>query len=211
MLTKIHYFYKLTKRSVLNKGARSRHEILQKAFELSYRKGYQATSVEDIIGQTSLSKSSFFYHFKNKEEMGLAMIKEIMVPGMTKAFFDPLFQSDHTTTALYHMFEVLLTQDPFFDPKHGCPAVNLIEEMAPLNPRFGAALSKLINKTMGAIEQVVQKGLDKEEIRPGIIPGQVSTFLISGYMGIRALGKIHGIASYEYFLKDLKVYLNTLT
>jgi TetR/AcrR family transcriptional regulator, transcriptional repressor for nem operon len=54
----------------------SRHEsktkLLDAALSVIRTKGYSATRVEDICAAAGLTKGSFFYHFKSKEELALA-------------------------------------------------------------------------------------------------------------------------------------------
>jgi TetR/AcrR family transcriptional repressor of nem operon len=52
----------------------SRTRLLDAALASFRRKGYSATTVDDICGATGLSKGSFFHHFKGKEELALATI-----------------------------------------------------------------------------------------------------------------------------------------
>ncbi len=52
--------------------------ILEKAFGLIYSKGYQTTSIDRSLPPPKVTKRSFLYHFKNKDEMGLAIINELM-------------------------------------------------------------------------------------------------------------------------------------
>ena len=63
----------------MKKAEATRLMILQKAFELIYVKGYQTTSIDDIIATTKVTKGAFYYHFKTKDEMGLAIINEIQI------------------------------------------------------------------------------------------------------------------------------------
>ncbi len=194
----------------MNKGEHTRFNILQKAFELSYEKGYQATSVDDIIHLTTVSKSSFFYHFKNKEEMGLAMIKDIMLPGMRKSFIGPLTKKDDPKELIFNMMKSILLEDPHFDPRYGCPAVNIIEEMAPVNERFARAITKLTDEVLSKIEEIVKFGIAAGKLDDNIHPKQVAGFVMSGYMGVRALGKLYGTKSYDQYLKELRTYLSYL-
>jgi TetR/AcrR family transcriptional repressor of nem operon len=54
----------------------SRHEsktrLLEAALHVIRAKGYSATRVEDICEAASLTKGSFFHHFKSKEDLALA-------------------------------------------------------------------------------------------------------------------------------------------
>ncbi|MBE7177641.1 MAG: TetR/AcrR family transcriptional regulator [Mucilaginibacter polytrichastri] len=193
----------------MGKAADTRLNILQKAFGHIYRNGFQATSIDDILAKTQLTKGAFFYHFKNKEEMGLAMIREVMQPGMEAAMIGPLRNSENATGAIYAMMEGLLIS-PLFFTQYGCPAVNLIEEMSPLNAGFREALTELSDNWRKAITDVLKQGKIRGEIGSQTDPEAAALFIIAGYNGVRNLGKIWGTVAYTSFLKSLKIYLQTL-
>lgn len=46
-----------------------RQTILEKAFELFYEKGYDNTTISDIIEGADVARGSFYYHFKGKDEL----------------------------------------------------------------------------------------------------------------------------------------------
>jgi TetR/AcrR family transcriptional regulator, transcriptional repressor for nem operon len=52
---------------LMKKSAITRQMLLQNAFQLIYVKGYQSTSIDDIIATTHVTKGAFFHHFQNKE------------------------------------------------------------------------------------------------------------------------------------------------
>ena len=199
-----------TKWYFMSKAAATRLAILQKAFELVYAHGYQATSIDTIIATTKVTKGAFFYHFKNKDEMGLAMINEIMYPGMYWALVHPLTDSQDPVTEIYAMMKGLLLTNPVFDVKYGCPAINLIDEMAPLNKDFNKALSKFVVQWQGAIEASITAGKRSGLLRKDINVSQTACFIMSGYGGIRNLGKIYGKSCYTSYLTGLKEYLKSL-
>lgn len=194
----------------MTKAATTRLTILQKAFELVYKQGYQATSIDDIIATTQVTKGAFFYHFKNKDEMGLAMITDVMLPGMHGVLVKPLQNSSNPVKDIYLMMKHLLFTAPFFEVQYGCPAVNLVEEMAPLNASFKMALNKLFGEWQQAIEQCLEKGIREEKIRANIKPHWVSLYITAGYNGIRCIGKVQGTDAYALYLKELKNYLEGL-
>jgi len=70
----------------MKKAAATRLMILTKAFELIYVRGYQTTSIDDILATTKVTKGAFYYHFRNKDEMGLAILQEILKPALTESF-----------------------------------------------------------------------------------------------------------------------------
>ncbi len=56
-------------------SADSRTRLLHAALAAIRRKGYHATTVDELCAATGLSKGSFFHHFKGKEDLGLAAVQ----------------------------------------------------------------------------------------------------------------------------------------
>ncbi|HEY0176272.1 MAG TPA: TetR/AcrR family transcriptional regulator [Pedobacter sp.] len=194
----------------MSKAEQTRLMILQKAFGLIYEKGYQATSIDHIIGTVQVTKGAFFYHFKNKEEMGITLIRELMRTGFREVFTKYLGRSDDPANDIYLMMEYLLLQDPLLDVRFGCPAVNLIEEMAPLNDTFNKELMVNILEWQKQIIAIIEKGKSSGKIRQEVNPENVAYFITSGYAGVRNMGKLFGKNCYIIHLEELKKYLNNL-
>ncbi|MEM9834766.1 MAG: TetR/AcrR family transcriptional regulator [Bacteroidota bacterium] len=194
----------------LSRADITRLNILNKAFALIYRSGYQATSIDDIIATTQVTKGALYYHFKNKDEMGLAIIEEVMYPAMHSTMIKPLTEATHPQKEIYKMMKGILENESFFDVRYGCPAVNLIEEMAPLNSAFAKALKKLFTEWKNAIIHCVEEGKKKKIVNTDVNSEQVAILVLSGYSGIRNLGKLVGKSCYTIYLKELKNYLNTV-
>lgn len=58
----------------MNKGARTRERVLQIAERAVLSKGFGATSLDEITAEAGLTKSGFLYHFKDKNQLALALI-----------------------------------------------------------------------------------------------------------------------------------------
>lgn len=195
----------------MSKAATTRLTILEKAFELIYIKGYQTTSIDDIIATTKVTKGAFYYHFKTKDEMGLAIINEILKPTMQNAFIKPLQDAQNPLSEIYKMIEALLLYNPFLKVEYGCPAGNLTQEMTPWNEEFGKALSELILQWQQTIENCINIGKKNSTVRENVHAQQVAYFIMSGYWGIRNFGKVYNSTDcYHSYLKELKIYLNGL-
>ncbi|ETT76589.1 TetR family transcriptional regulator [Paenibacillus sp. FSL R7-277] len=59
------------------KGSVKRSMILDQALELFVQKGYAATSMEDIVKHTGVSKGSIYYHFSSKDDLFVSMVEKI--------------------------------------------------------------------------------------------------------------------------------------
>lgn len=193
-----------------SKAAATRFTILEKAFEIIYTKGYQTTSVDEIIAATKVTKGAFYYHFKTKDEMGLAIINEIVKPTMMNSLVAPLEDATDPLTQIYEMTKALLFDIPFLTIESGCPVGNLAHEMTPWNMAFGTALSEIITTWKGTIEQSLKKGKKKGVVGKDVNEEQVAYFVMSGYWGIRDFGKLYNSSEcYHSFLNELKLYLES--
>ncbi|MBN1201787.1 MAG: TetR/AcrR family transcriptional regulator [Anaerolineae bacterium] len=55
-----------------------RSQIIQAAFQAFAQKGYDKTSMDDIVQQSGLSKGTLYWHFKNKHDLFLAVMDTTM-------------------------------------------------------------------------------------------------------------------------------------
>ncbi|MBA7499520.1 hypothetical protein ES704_02264 [subsurface metagenome] len=62
---------------IIKKYDERRTEFLNTAQELFFTKGYEQTSVETIIKKMGLSKGTFYYYFKSKEDLLDALIERL--------------------------------------------------------------------------------------------------------------------------------------
>jgi TetR/AcrR family transcriptional repressor of nem operon len=187
-----------------------RDQILQKSFDLIYEKGYEATTVEDIIALSNVSMSALNYYFATKEQIGLAMINELIYPEVSEAIIKPLGKAVDVIEEIYAIMETLLMHDGFFKVEHGCPAVNLIEEMAIINSDFHQSLKQMTMEWQDALKDALDRWKKFGRLKKDVNTANVALFVISGYRGIRNSGKLYGKSCYEIYLQELKRYLYSL-
>jgi TetR/AcrR family transcriptional repressor of nem operon len=105
-------------------GSVTRDKILDAALELILQKGFGSTSIDNVIEKVGITKGAFFYHFKSKRDMALALIRKFvdndnahLVDGKSeveKYSHDPLQQ----LLALISLFEQQFAE--LDDPYPGC-------------------------------------------------------------------------------------------
>lgn len=195
----------------MSKSTDTRANILNKAFDLIYVSGYQATSIDEIIATTKVTKGAFYYHFGSKEQMGLSVINEIIYPEIYQSFVGPLKGTDKPIKDIYKMIRNILFDVPFFKVENGCPLANLIQEMCPLNLDFGIALDGISGMCIEALKEALKHGKKAGKIRSGTNVEEGAYFILSGYWGVRVLGKLHASPDcYDTYLEELKRYLKSL-
>lgn len=195
----------------MKKAAATRLMILEKAFELIYTKGYQTTSIDEIIATTQVTKGAFFYHFKSKDEMGLAIINELMKTGMMHDYLQAGKENEHPLDTIYRIFKTLLLGNNFLKVAYGCPAGNFTQEMAPWNESFRVALAGLVDQLLQLLTDILKKGKKAGLVNSKVHPEQTVLMIMSGYWGIRNFGKLYNSNDcYKSYLRELKNYLHSL-
>lgn len=195
----------------MKKAEATRLTILQKAFELIYANGYQSTSIDEIIATTQVTKGAFYYHFKTKDEMGLAIISDILKPNLTNSFVVPFQNEPNPLNAIYNLMHGLLMENKSMKVAHGCPAGNLTQEMAPWHADFRKVLDELTGQWTTAMTASIEKGKENGFIRQDVNAKQVTVFVMSGYWGVRNLGKLENSNKvYTIYLEELRKYLESL-
>jgi TetR/AcrR family transcriptional regulator, transcriptional repressor for nem operon len=87
------------------KGSDTRERILGVAEAAVLEKGFAATSIEEVIAAVGITKSGFFYHFKDKSELARALL--VRYVEREDALFDELFtRADELNEDPLHGFVV---------------------------------------------------------------------------------------------------------
>ncbi len=179
-------------------GMGSRAKILQEARDLFYKNGYLATSVDDIIAAADVSKSNFYYHFKSKEDLGIAVLDsrcqefETLLAG---SLCNSLIPPRHRLKVFVEMLSGA-TED---HGPGGCPFGNLVAEMSDHSERFRKQLSSLFCGLATVISDVIAEGQVQGEIRRDITPRDAATLVVQALQGAHLLLKCHkSRETYQY-------------
>lgn len=73
----------------MGKGEATRERILEIAEAAVLTKGFGATSIDEVIAEAKLTKSGFFYHFKDKNALAREMVRRYV--DTNDKLFDDIF------------------------------------------------------------------------------------------------------------------------
>ncbi|MCL6708872.1 TetR/AcrR family transcriptional regulator [Pseudomonas sp. R2.Fl] len=76
-------------RQDVRRGAATRERILEIAQASVLSKGFGATSIEEVIVEAGITKSGFFYHFRDKNELAYALLRRYVAEN--DMVFDDIF------------------------------------------------------------------------------------------------------------------------
>lgn len=106
----------------VGRGAQTRERLLDIAEQAVLEKGFGATSIDELIAEAGLTKSGFFYHFKDKNDLARALLDRYIV--RDTAIFDEIFaRADELNEDPLHAFliAIKLTSEMMADLPAGHP------------------------------------------------------------------------------------------
>ena len=83
---------------IVKKPDERRSELIACAQELFYAKGYESTSVRDIVDEIGVAKGTFYYYFDSKQAILEALVAELTAQKL--ALFQDIV-ADETLTAIF--------------------------------------------------------------------------------------------------------------
>ena len=104
------------------KPSTTRNQILDAAEAAVLAKGFGATSIDELIAAVGISRSGFFYHFKDKSALAKALL-ERYIEDDDKIFDDVLQRADELSEDPLHSFLIALKMlaEIFADLPNGHP------------------------------------------------------------------------------------------
>lgn len=185
-------------------------KVTESAMEVFWRKGFAATSIQDLVEETGLSRSSLYSTFKNKDELyqkALHHYHKIK----TEANIE-LLSSSGSVKDLISQLLFQIIEDELIDSQHrGCLIANASLELAGHDEKTAKTIIYNFEKLKKALENLIIKGQKSGEISTYHSPLALALFFVNTIQGIRVLSK--GCSEemrQEYLTNVAKVALNAL-
>ena len=167
-------------------GNITKEKILDAAEALVLNHGYGATSIDQILEKTGITKGAFFYHFKSKLELAQALVSRYvkrddellysLVEKSEKLSRDPLQQVLIFLGLLIEVFDGL-EQPP------GCIVASFIYQFEEFNVDTKSAVINGFNEWHRVLDEKFRMALEKYPTKIGATPSTLVDMLLSVFEG----------------------------
>ena len=113
-----------------------KQEIISIARDVIHSKGYQATSINDILQAAHIGKGQFYYYFSSKYDLGVAVVEDLIQEWNQQLIVDILQSADKPKVKLSKMLDWAIRSHAEAEKKSGCPLGNLAIEMSEHEEEF---------------------------------------------------------------------------
>ena len=163
-------------------------EALEAALEVFWMKGYEATSLQDLIEAMDLSKSSFYQTFESKHKLLQSCIGRYQ-DILTKELMGSLENAKSGRSFIEGAFHALAEKAKSPCDHKGCLVVNCANEFAQKDPAVADLISKATKRTTDIFLMAVKRAQKEGEVSPDKKPLSIARYLVSNICGIQTMIK----------------------
>lgn len=166
----------------------TRQQLLGAAFEEIHRNGFRAASLEAILEKTGVTKGALYHHFGSKQELGYAVVDEIIRP-FVEENWQPVAGATNVIDTAVALCKRLTRERTERGLQFGCPFNNLINEMSPVDEGFRERLNTILKNWRAGVVKALKNGQAVGQVRQDVNPADAAAFLISSIEGSVGMGK----------------------
>jgi len=174
----------------MSKGEQTRERILARSAQLFNRQGYFGASLADIMRETGLEKGGIYNHFSSKEQLALEAFDYAyeLIRQRTRQALAGKFNAIERLLAIVSVFQSEI-EDPAV--AGGCPILNTAIEADDANEMLRDRARAAMDDWRTTIHRIVNKGIERQEIRSGVDADEVASILIATLEGAIMLSNLY--------------------
>ncbi len=164
------------------------NEVLSKAIQLFWYKGYNGTSMQDLVDGLGISRSSLYDTYTDKHTLFVKALESYQNAGAAQ-IREMIEHSGSAKETIKKLLE-LATTDLLSDKQQkGCFMVNAEVEVAPHDAEVNNLVCKNDQQMEDAFYQVIKKGQESGEIKNQQDARALSRFIFNTVKGMRVTAK----------------------
>jgi TetR/AcrR family transcriptional repressor of nem operon len=163
-------------------------DVMERAMLVFWRRGYQATTLADLLAAMRLSKSSFYETFGTKRDLLLTAMRRYAASGMG-GLIAPLLAPDASRPAIEATLANMVRHARSPAGRRGCLVNNTLGEVAPNDPVVFAATRAVLEQLEALLVAVVTRAQERGEINRKESARALARFLATTFGGLNLVAK----------------------
>jgi TetR/AcrR family transcriptional repressor of nem operon len=167
----------------------AKDKILDSAQKLMLKKGFVATTIDEICETSELTKGCFFHYFKNKEELGKAVLDHYWNFLQTKMQEDHFLQEEDPLERIFGFMDFAVnsvSRNPALE--NGCLVGILALELSKTNEPIRMICSDYFCRMSGLLIQLMdeakakyapEKNIDTQSLADALVSLVQGSFLVA--------------------------------
>lgn len=190
-------------------GVSARDKIIEAAMELFWLKGYNSTSVADLLSRTQLNSGSLYHVFPSKQDVLIGVL-EAYRDGIGEMLLAPAWKGvDDPIEKIFALLKLYRTMIVETDCTYGCPIGSLALELHEPDPKVRDLLAENFENWTRAIEQCLSDA--GRRLPPKSDKRALAQFVLTAMEGGVMQARTHrDVAYFDRAVKQLRAHFDML-
>jgi len=191
----------------MTKGEQTRKKIVQAAAPIFNQRGYEGSSLNDLMEATGLQKGGIYRHFASKEELAA----EAFDYTWEAAWNARLLHVDEKANGIDKLKQLIANFVEHRSPiPGGCPILNTAVDADDGNPVLRARVAKALRSWVGRVQAFVEQAQEQRDARPRVDTKAVATLIVASLEGAFMMSRIQrNDEALRHVQSHLKRYLDS--
>jgi TetR/AcrR family transcriptional repressor of nem operon len=187
----------------MKKGERTRERIIRQAAPLFNQRGYDGSSLNEIMAATALEKGGIYRHFASKQELAAA--------AFDYAWAEAMRARRHDIDSVANSVDKLKRYIANFVERRGtvpggCPLLNTAMDSDDGNALLRNRARRALENWQNFLGSIVTQGIKKGEIRRDVSKTKLANLIIAMLEGAVMIGRLERNLD---ALRDAQTHLNS--
>lgn len=164
------------------------HQTLEKAMQTFWNRGYEATSMQDLVDSTGINRASLYATYGDKHELFLAALQRYEDAFLHKSLIEleSRFAPREAIRQLFLSFTHRVAARGS-DSRSGCFMTNTAMELAAHDPDAEEIVVRTQKGMEAFFARMIRKGQAAGEIGPQVKPKEAASRLLALLIGLSVL------------------------
>ncbi len=184
-----------------------REEVLARAMELFWKKGFYSTSIQDLVDHLGVNRASLYDTFGGKDEL-FEQAFRLYQESNRRNMVNFLNSQKSVKKGLLNLFRNSILQSAGDPDLKGCFVVNTTTEMVPADQKMKELLTSNRIEFEKIFHDYLQKGVSSGEISKEKDLKAIASLVFTLYNGLKVVSKVN--SNPNSLLKMIKAGLSVL-
>lgn len=162
--------------------------VLNRALNLFWHRGYEATSMQNLVDALGINRASLYDSFGDKYQLYRQVLNRYQQQNQT--FVQELFSTERPASQLLReLFDQAITESVNDCDCKGCFMINSAVELAPHDPDIAELVATNQALFVDQFQQLIERGQREGDVTKTSEATDLALFLFNTYTGLKVLGK----------------------
>lgn len=198
-----------TARRLTTRGMKTRANIVATTADLMYIHGVAATTLDDVVAASKVSKSQLYHHFAGKDALVRAVIEHVGRQVMERE--RNALGDVSTIQGLRDWRDALVSNNALQHGAYGCSLGSLASEVADQDDAARRALSELFDQWRALLAEALRRVQAAGAIPPDVSAADLATGLMAALQGGYVLAQtVHDVTPMATSIDMALAYIESL-